>query len=285
MPLVSGREIIRRTAEEGWAAGAFNVFNIETAQAVVRAAEAERAPVFLQVGPTGLAHGGPGALAAACLALARECAAPVAVHLDHAQDYDQVAACFAAGFTSLMYDGAAQPYAVNVAVTRRATALAAPAGVMVEGEIGQVGGAEEGVQVRPEDEDLTDPSEAARYVAETGVDALAIAAGTAHGRVIRAGHLAIERIAEIRACTRTPLVLHGASGVPDGDMRAAIAAGIAKINVATDLNRAFLAALAQTIEVGVAQNDPRAPLAASRAAVEEVVRAKIRLFGGSGMAG
>jgi fructose-bisphosphate aldolase class II len=183
-----------------------------------------------------------------------------------------------------MYDGAVQPYTVNVAITRQAVGLARPAGVMVEGEIGRIGGAEEGVQVRPEEEDLTDPEEARRYVAETDVDALAVAVGTAHGRVIRAGHLALDRIAAIRDRTGVPLVLHGASGVPDADMRAAIAAGIAKVNVATDLNRAFLAALAETLPAAVQRNDPRLALAAAREAATEVARAKIRLFGGAGRA-
>jgi fructose-bisphosphate aldolase class II len=184
-----------------------------------------------------------------------------------------------------MYDGSAQPYAVNAETCRLVRQLARPAGVMVEGELGRIGGNEEGVTVAPEEEDLTDPAEAERFVVETGVDALAVAVGTAHGRVLRGGTLRIDRIEAIRARVGIPLVLHGASGVPEEDMRRAIAAGIAKVNVATETNRAFLAALAQNLSEGVARNDPRAPLAAARDAAQAAIQAKLRLFGSSGRAG
>jgi len=208
-----------RAANEGhYAVGAFNVYNLEGVLAVIRAAAAARSPAMLQVHPAALHHGGP-PLLALCLAAAREASVPVAVHLDHASSAADIRTALAAGVPSVMADGAHLPYEANVAFTREMVALAREHGAGVEAELGRLSGTEDGLTVPEYEARLTDPAQAAAFVAATGVDALAVCIGNVHGRYRRAPVLDWERLAAIKAAVPVPLVLHGASGLPTGTVQ------------------------------------------------------------------
>lgn len=282
MPLVPGNLLIQRAAGEGYAVAAFNVLTLEVLQGVMDAAEAERAPVFVQFNPGNLRHVGLEYAAAMARAAAEAASVPVALHLDHGETYDQAVRCLRAGFTSLMYDGTNESYETNVAVTRRVVELARPVGVSVEGELGRIAGREEDWNVAAEDAEMTDPALAAEYVERTGVDCLAVAVGNVHGLTARSADLDLERLARIRAVVPAPLVLHGASGIPDATVREAVRLGVVKFNVATQLNAAYLRALAGA--ANAAPQELRTLLMAARAAVRDAAADRIRVFGSSGRA-
>ncbi len=260
------------------AVGAFNVYNLEGARAVIAAAEAEAAPVILQVHPAALQYGGP-PLLALCLASARLSRVPVAVHLDHSTSAGEIAAALAAGVTSIMVDGSHLPYADNVAFTREMAALAHRQGVAVEAELGRLTGREDATAVREYEGHLTDPDQAAQFVAQTGVDALAVCIGNAHGPYLAAPRLDFERLAALKAVVPTPLVLHGVSGLPKPLIYRAIALGVSKCNVNTDLRQAYLTALHEAIGTGTPP-DLLDVLRGVTAAMQAVAVANMRVFVG-----
>jgi len=209
---------------------------------------------------------------------------PIALHLDHATSYQQVVECIRAGYTSVMIDGSKLPYDENVALTRKVVELAHYAGVSVEAELGKVGGTEDDLTVDEREATFTVPEEAVKFIEDTGVDYLAIAIGTAHGVYKWEPKLDLERLKKIRSMVSVPLVLHGASGVPDDGLRDAIACGINKINLATDLKIPMARAIRDIFMVDPDEDDPRKYLGAAREAVEAVVRDKIRVIGCNGKA-
>ena len=282
MPLVNLSNLLRAAEEGGYAIGGFNIQNLEMLQAVARAAAEERSPVVLQFNPANIRHIGMEYAAAIGLLAAQQASVPVAVHLDHGAGFAQSAAAVRAGFTSLMYDGTPFPLDQNIAVTQRVCELAHAVGVSVEGEIGQMGGVEEGVFVAEGLGTMTDPGEAVRYALETGVDALAVAAGNQHGTSVE--RLDMERLSAIRAAVGLPIVIHGGSGLPDAVIREAVQRGVRKFNVATQLNRGFLEGFLRAALERPGETNPRAPLAAGRDAVVAAVRAKMSVFGSSGRA-
>jgi len=266
----------------GYAVGAFNVYNLEGARAVAAAAEEARGPAMLQIHPAALAHGGP-ALVALCLAVAREADAPLAVHLDHSASPEAIGAALAAGCASVMADGSHLPYPDNVAYTAEMAALAHASGAAVEAELGRLSGAEDGLTVEEYEALLTDPAQAADFVARTGIDALAVCVGNVHGRYRGEPVLEFDRLAAIGAAVTVPLVLHGASGLPDALVRRAIELGVRKLNVNTEVREAYLGALREGLSA------PRAPdvvdlMGRAIAAMQAVAAAKMRLFGSAGRA-
>lgn len=272
--------LLQAARDGGYAVGAFNVYNLEGVRAVVAVAETVGSPVILQVHPAALGHGGR-PLLALCLAAAREARAPVAVHLDHCPNEAGIRTALAAGLSSVMADGSHLPYDDNVTFSRRMVALAHSRGATVEAELGRLAGTEDGLTVEAYEARLTDPAQAVDFVGQTGVDALAVCIGNVHGAYRSAPRLDFERLAAIRQAVGVPLVLHGASGLPAGMIGEAIALGVCKINVNTELRHAFLSALT----AGLADADPpdllRLLQGAGRA-MEEVVAAKLRLFGSIG---
>lgn len=282
--LVTGIDLLQRAQREGYAIGGFNVQNMEMLQAVVAAAEEERSPVIVQFNPANVQHVGLGYAAAMARAAAAAASVPVVLHLDHGVDFAQCMQAIRQGFTSLMYDGTPFPLAANIDVTAQVCAAAHAAGVAVEGEIGQMGGVEEGVFTAEGLGTMTDPGEAARYVTETGVDTLAVAVGNQHGMRTAAAMLDLDRIEAIRRLVNVPLVIHGGSGVPDETVRAAIKLGVCKFNVATQLNQAFTAAYRAVLAERPDEANPRAALARARDAVKEAAREKMRAFGSTGKA-
>ncbi|MDH2393285.1 class II fructose-bisphosphate aldolase [Streptomyces sp. HNM0663] len=270
MPLVGTGEIVTHAARAGHGVGAFNVIQLEHAEAIVAGAEAAGAPVILQISENATRyHGGLAAVGAATLAVARAARVPVGVHLDHATSSDLVHEAVALGFTSVMYDASTLPYKKNIRTTAEITARCHGEGVWVEAELGEVGG-KDGVHAPGA---RTDPDEAAAFVAATGVDALAVAVGTSHAMLTRTASLDLPLIAALRLTVPVPLVLHGSSGVPDHDLAAAVDHGMTKVNIATHLNQVFTTAARAVLDADRALADTRRYLGPARDAMtHEVTR-------------
>ncbi|MDR2613021.1 MAG: ketose-bisphosphate aldolase [Deltaproteobacteria bacterium] len=282
MPLASPQEMLVDAREGGYAVGAFNVENMEMVQAVVSAAEEAAAPVMLQTTPGTLRHAGPGLFLAMARAAARGGRVPVAVHLDHGDGLPAVVRALRAGYTSVMIDGSREPLERNMAITRAAVDICSPCGVPVEGELGRVGGKEDDLDVASGG--YADPGEAAVFVRETGVSSLAVGVGTAHGVYARPPELDLGLIETLRAVLAVPLVLHGASGLPDRTVRECVRRGIAKVNFATELRMAFTGAVRSYLAEEPGAWDPKGYGRAGREAVKNLVVEKIRLCGAEGMA-
>ncbi|WP_298040165.1 class II fructose-bisphosphate aldolase [uncultured Microbacterium sp.] len=275
MTLASAADLIREAAAHPRGIAAFNVIHLETAEALVAASERVELPVILQISQNcAKYHGGLEPIALATLAVARRAATPVAVHLDHAEAPELVDEAIDLGFGSVMFDGGALPYDENVALTAAVVKRAHAAGVYVEGELGEVGGKDgahaPGVR--------TDPAEAQAFVAETGVDALAVAVGSSHAMLDRSASLDIELIARLHAALDVPLVLHGSSGVADAVIADAVRAGMTKINVSTHLNGFFTRAVREKLAADERLVDSRKYVAPGRDAVTEEAARMLRLF-------
>lgn len=234
--LVNLQTILGMAEKGGYCIPAFNVYNMETAMGVVRAAEELRAPVILQIYPRLMKEETGYYLAPVVLAAAARATVPVCFHLDHGPSELETTRSLRYGATGIMLDGSTLPFEENIALTRRVVETCAYLDVGVEGELGHVGFTKDG-----DSDEFTVPEDAARFVKETGVCCLAVAVGTAHGRYKKPPKLDIERIAAIREATgQTALVLHGGSGVPDEEIKKAVKAGVRKMNFATDVCYAFL---------------------------------------------
>jgi fructose-bisphosphate aldolase, class II len=270
MPAAAMSEIVGPARAAGRGVGAFNVIGIEHAEAIVTGAEAAGAPVVLQISQNCVAyHGALEPIARAVLAIAEHAAVPVAVHLDHATGEDLVREAAALGLRSVMYDASGLPYSGNVAATARIARWCHERGIWTEAEIGEIGGKDGVHSARAR----TRPDQAAGYAAATGVDALAVAVGSSHAMLTRDAVLDLDLIARIHQAVPVPLVLHGSSGVPDAGLAAAVRAGMTKINIATQLNKLFTAAVRACLAADPALADPRRYGAAGRDAIAgEVTR-------------
>lgn len=282
MPLVSSKIMLTAAQRGHYAIAAFNIHNLETLKAVVETAREERAPVILQATPGTCRHAGVNFLHAMAKTAALEADIPIALHLDHGDDVDLAFKCIDCGFTSVMVDGSKLPFEQNVEMVRKVVNYARPRGVQVEAELGRVGGVEETLSVSEYEATLTEPEKAAEYVERTGVDSLAIAIGTAHGMYKGEPKLDFERLERIRKLVTVPLVLHGCSGVPEDMVKKAIALGICKINIATDIKIAFAGALLDYFKNNPKEVDPRKYFKPAVDAVKDVVKSKIRLAGSCG---
>ena len=281
MPLATMGEIIGPARAAGRGIGAFNVIGIEHAEAIVAGAEAAGAPVVLQISENCVAyHGALRPIGQAALAIAAAAAVPVAVHLDHATRAELVTEAGRLGFGSVMYDASTLPYAQNVRATAGIAAWCHDQGMWIEAEIGEIGGKDgahaPGTRTRPQ--------EAAGYAAATGVDALAVAVGSSHAMLTRDAVLDLDLIGQIHAAVRVPLVLHGSSGVPDDMLAAAVRAGLTKINIATQLNKEFTAAVRAFLAGDAAVVDPRRYVAAGRDATAREVTRLLGVLGAAGSA-
>jgi fructose-bisphosphate aldolase class II len=264
MPLVPTADLLHAAAGHRTGLAAFNVIQLETAEALVAAAEQTGLPVVLQISQNCVAyHGSLDPIAAATLALAHESPAHVAVHLDHAEDEHLARRAVEIGFGSVMFDGSKLDDEHNIAATIRVVEHAHANEVMVEAELGEIGGKDgahaPGVR--------TDPDAARRFVEETGVDALAVAVGSSHAMTERTASLDLDLIARLRHAVPVPLVLHGSSGVADETIRAAIHAGITKVNISTQLNRFFTSAVREYLAAHPEVVDPRLYVREGRTAV------------------
>ena len=254
--LVQTIDLIREAQSKHMAVGAFNTYNLEITQAIIAAAEQLGQPVILQFGVPAIKMSGE-ALVAAAQAAARKARVPVALHLDHCSDIGLIETCFAWGCSSALADGSRLPFSENVAFTRRAVEFAHNYGGTIEAELGYLAGTEDGITVEEMEASLTDPDQACEFVSQTGVAMLAVSIGNVHGYTPHPPALDFERLAHIALEVDVPLVLHGASGIPEGDIQRAIRLGIAKLNVNTEVRTAFLKAIARWgVRVGP-EPDPR----------------------------
>ncbi len=268
--------LLDTAAREGKAIAALNFYNAETLTAHVRAANAINASIILQTTEATIDYLGFRMILGMAQAAAAELQQPVALHLDHGRSYELAAKCIDHGYTSVMIDGSKLPFSENCAVTRRVVDLAHAAGVSVEGELGHVGQNADTANEDPSNS-FTQPEDAARFVMETNVDALAVAVGTAHGFYKGAVRIDFERLKEISdEIPTTPLVLHGGSGVSAELLRRSIACGIRKINFGTELKNAFTLAIKNSL-CGSDDIDLRRTFQPAIAAVENISRSKIMI--------
>lgn len=275
MALTGLMNIVGPAAAGGRGAGAFNVISIEHAEGIVSGAESAGRPVILQISENCVRyHSGLEAIAAATLSIARSASVPVAVHLDHATDDELIRNAAGLGLGSVMYDTAAKPYQASVSATKAVTGWCHDRGLAVEAELGEIGG-KDGVHSPAA---RTRPAEAAAFARETGVDALAVAVGSSHAMLTRDAVLDLTLIAEIRAAVPVPLVLHGSSGVSDQALSAAVAAGLTKVNIGTQLNKVFTSAVREMFSRNPAMVDPRQYLASGREAVGAEVSRLLRII-------
>ena len=270
MPLTTTAELVGAAYRDGVGVAAYNVITFEHAEAIIAGAERVATPVILQISQNTVKfHGGhAGPIVAAVKAIAAMAQVSVSVHLDHVDDVDLLHATADAGASSVMFDASTLEYDENVAATHTATEWAHGQGLYMEAELGEVGGKDgahaPGVR--------TDPTEAAAFVAATGVDALAVAVGSSHAMSQRSALLDFDLIAKLRAAVPVPLVLHGSSGVPDDDLRRAVQTGITKINVGTILNVVFTGAIRERL-TDAGSVDPRKYLSPARRAIADTVAA------------
>jgi len=324
MPLVTSKELLLKAQAEGYAVGAFNANNMECVKAVIEAAEEEQAPVILQVSQGAIKYAGLAMATAMVKAAAESAAVPVVLHLDHGTSYEQNVQCLVAGFTSLMYDGSANPLEKNIEISAKIAEIGHLVGVPVECELGKIPKVEdyftpeeifdlstnksvpEAVEVVRQkagasvESLMADPAQAKRFVEGTGADSLAAATGSIHGMWDDIWPLRIDRIEEIKKATDLPIVLHGSSGVirtrkdaeergivlkdNEGTLEDAVKAGIAKVNVATAISMTFLAGAKKAFEERPGERDLRKILSPGLQNAKALVKSYIQLLGSSGKA-
>ncbi len=274
--LVTLKEILKDAEERKYGVGLFNMLNLEMARGIIEAAEEEKSPLILGVAEV---HLPLIPFDYACMIMnkiAREASVPVCLHFDHGTDFDKIKAAIDGGFTSVMYDGSALPYEENIANTKEISTIAHAKGVSVEAELGHVGGAEGGADDGIE-EMYTRVDQVNDFIERADIDALAVAIGTAHGQYKKKPKLDINRLADIYAISKKPLVLHGGSGLSDDDFRNTIKNGIRKVNICTEMCVALREAYLASENHEILFND-------GKNAVKEVVKGKMQLFGSSNKA-
>lgn len=311
MPLVSTKEMFEKAYKGGYAIGAFNVNNMEIVQGITQAAMEENSPVILQVSAGARKYAKHNYLIKLVEAAIMETGLPIALHLDHGENFDICKACVDGGFSSVMIDGSKYSFEENIAITRQVVEYAHAHGVTVEGELGKLAGIEDDVNVSDEDAQFTNPAEVEEFVSRTGVDSLAIAIGTSHGAYkFKPGQkprLRFDILEEVsKRLPGFPIVLHGASsvpqafvaqvnqyggsmpdaiGIPEEMLRQAASMAVCKINIDSDLRLCMTAAVRKHLCEHPDHFDPRQYLADGRQAIQDMVRHKIRdVLGSSGKA-
>lgn len=300
MALVTSKEMFAKALNEDYAIGAFNVNNMEIIQGIVAGAQAEKAPLILQVSAGARKYANPIYLVHLVQAAVEETGLDICLHLDHGADFDICKKCVDDGFTSVMIDGSKHPFEENIKITKEVVDYAHDHGVVVEAELGKLSGVEDAVHVSAAEASFTVPEEAAEFVEKTGVDSLAVAIGTSHGAYKFKGtpYLDFERLKKIHSLIpNTPLVLHGAStvipefvdkcnqfggnipgaqGVPEDMILEAVKYGVCKVNIDTDLRLAMTAEIRKYLVEHPADFDPRLYLGPAREAIKGMVQHKIK---------
>jgi tagatose 1,6-diphosphate aldolase GatY/KbaY len=261
----------------GYAVGAFNVENMEMVKAVIAAAEELMAPVMLQTTPSTVKYGSLETFSAIVTAEARKATVPVALHLDHGSSFELAVRAIKEGYTSIMIDGSHESFEGNIALTKKVVEVAKPNGIPVEAELGKVGGKEDDLVADADTN--TDPAEAAEFVERTGISSLAVAIGTAHGFYKGTPVLDKERLSEIRKVVSIPLVLHGASGLSDQDVKDCVKRGICKVNFATELRAAYTDGIKALLKEKPETFDPKSLGKAGMERVKELVKNRMLVCG------
>ncbi|EUJ32729.1 fructose-bisphosphate aldolase [Listeria floridensis FSL S10-1187] len=284
MPIVNMTDMLNKALAGKYAVGQFNINNLEWTQAILKAAESEKAPVILGVSEGAAKYmGGFNTVVKMVHGLVEDLkiTVPVAIHLDHGSSFDSCKAAIDAGFTSVMIDGSHHPIDENVAMSKQVVDYAHPKGVSVEAEVGTVGGTEDGVTGGI---NYADPQECLRVVKEAGIDALAAALGSVHGPYHGEPKLGFDEMKEISELTGTPLVLHGGSGIPEHQIKKAIELGHSKINVNTECQIVWTAAVREKLNSDKDVYDPRKVIGPGVDAIIKTVKEKIQEFGSNGKA-
>lgn len=277
MPLVTSEKMLSDAKKGGYAVGAFNVENMEMVKAVIAAAEELHAPVMLQTTPSTVKYGTLETYAAIVAAEAKKATVPVCLHLDHGNSYDLAVAAIEAGYTSVMIDGSHGTFDENAEVSKKVVEAAKVKGIPVEAELGKVGGKED--DLTADADTNTDPMEAKEFVEKTGVSSLAIAIGTAHGFYAGTPVLDKKRVSEIKELVSVPLVLHGASGLTEEDVRECVERGMCKVNFATELRAAYTDAVKKLLEEKPETYDPKKLGVVGMEAVKEIVMSRMKMCG------
>jgi len=277
MPLVTSEKMLLDAKNGGYAVGAFNVENMEMVKAVLAAAEELKAPVMLQTTPSTVKYGTLETFAAIVAAEAEKVSVPVCLHLDHGNSFELTVQAIKAGYTSVMIDASHEDFEQNVQVSKKVVEMANACHIPVEAELGRVGGKEDDLEA--EADTNTDPVMAKDFVERTGVSSLAIAIGTAHGFYAKTPVLDKKRVSKIKELVTVPLVLHGASGLSDDDVRECISRGICKVNFATELRVAYTDAVKKLLAEKPDTFDPKKLGLAGMEAVKELVKNRIKVCG------
>ena len=282
MSFVTTEQMLRNADMNGYAIGAFNVENMEMVMAVIKACEEMNSPAILQTTPSTVKYAGLNMYYANVAAAAKAASVPIALHLDHGNSFDLAKGALETGYTSIMIDGSKLPFEENIDVARRVVEICKPKNIPVEAELGTVGGKEDNVSC--DTPQYTDPGDAATFVKETGISSLAVAIGTAHGIYKGTPKLNVTLLSEIRKVVSIPLVLHGASGVPDETVKDCIKRGISKVNFATELRIAYSDGVKAFLKENPDAFDPKKYGTVGMQNVTELVKKKILVCGSDGKA-
>ena len=282
MPLVTSEKMLSDAQKGGYAVGAFNVENMEMVKAVLAAAEELKAPVMLQTTPGTIKYGTVETYAAIVKAEAEKVSVPVCLHLDHGNSFELAVQAMKAGYTSVMIDGSHEDFENNIAITKKVVDVAKAIGIPVEAELGKVGGKEDDLEADADTN--TDPMEAKEFAERTGISSLAVAIGTAHGFYVGTPVLDKPRVSAIKEVVSVPLVLHGASGLSEEDVRECVERGMCKVNFATELRAACTAAVKKLLEEKPETYDPKKLGNVGMEAVKEQVKIRMKMCGCDGKA-
>ncbi|MBU2699736.1 tagatose 1 [Sporomusaceae bacterium BoRhaA] len=277
--ILSTKQMLLNAQKDHYAVPAFNIHNMETMQVVVAAASELRSPLILAATPSTVAYANRDYLVAMGEVAAKQTNIPIALHLDHHEKFDELKAAIDSGFRSAMIDASREPLAKNIELVKEVVSYAHAYDTTVEAELGKLVGQEDDLIVGEKDSIYTDPAVAVKFVEETGIDSLAVAIGTAHGLYKGRPKLDFERLKEICSKVEIPLVLHGASDVPDELVQKAISLGICKVNVATDLKIPFADAVKKFFQENPQANDPRKYMTPGKDAMWEIAIHKIKMCG------
>lgn len=282
--ILSTREMLKKAQREGYAVPAFNIHNLETLQVVIDTAAELKSPVILAGTPSTIEYAGGEYIVAMAKAAIKTHNIPIAIHLDHYEDIEEIKHYVDLGFNSTMIDASHLEYENNIKTVKEVVEYAHKYDATVEAELGRLGGQEDDLIVDEKDSKYTNPAQAKEFVEKTGIDSLAIAIGTAHGLYQGEAKLDFDRLKEIRDIIDIPLVLHGASDVPDELVKKAISLGICKVNVATDLKIPFSDAVKKYFIENPKANDPRKYMTPGKEAMKTIVAHKIMVCGSNGKA-
>lgn len=277
MPLITSEKMLLDAQKGAYAVGAFNVENMEMVKAVIAAAEELNAPVMLQTTPSTVKYGTLDTYYAMVAAEAKKASIPVCIHLDHGNSFELVVQALKVGYTSVMIDASHEDFENNISITKKVVDVAKACGIPIEAELGKVGGKEDDLVADADTN--TDPLEAKEFVDRTGISSLAIAIGTAHGFYTGTPTLDKERVSQIKKVVSIPLVLHGASGLSDEDVRDCIKRGICKVNFATELRVAYTNAVKKLLADKPDTFDPKKLGIVEMEAVKKIVKERILVCG------
>lgn len=277
MSIVNTKEMLKDAKLNHYAIGAFNIENMEFAQAIIWAAAEINSPIILQTSESTLKYGTPELFRSIVESISKEVTIPVAIHLDHGTTFKSVERCIYADYRSVMFDGSMMCYKDNVETTARLVKKCRPRGISVEAELGAISGKE---GAPSESKNLyTDPQTAVDFVKDTSIDSLAVSIGTVHGLYKTEPKLDYDRLKIISEMVDLPLVLHGASGLDNSQLRKCIELGVSKINIATDLRIAWTETLKKYLNENPSAFDPKKAAREARTAVGEIVKERLTVLG------